>query len=226
MSNAQICTDALERYFHIGNELGQGYENSTYTHRKQPNTIVRNLVVNGYPQSEDMDAVTVYISTSTAPDIYNKFQRAYEMHRGYVVVDDLNFSSGAYLGIIECKVLAGSDTPSKASIFDKLENTAELSSYLLNIYDLELAKRHRAASKVIFRYIETHFAMSDLMAVDAMLGAIDLEKLSPWSISGLVRFTGRARSHLPCWSTVFSNAKTLLAKQGYKAEKLLAGIGE
>jgi hypothetical protein len=113
-----------------------------------------------------------------------------------------------------------------AELMRELTSTADLSSYLLNIYALEREERHREASKVIFQYVETHFADSNLASVNALLDTIDLEKLSQWSIAGLVRFTGRARSHLSCWPSVFYRAKTVLTAKGFNAERLLAGIGE
>lgn len=224
MNTAQIAKGALSRYFPSSNKLEVGYQHSTLPRGLQINTDINNLTALGYPQRENPDAVTVYVSSRTAPNIYKHILLANEIHHGYEAVDDLEFSNVGYLGISECRILACSATLSKASVFCKPQDTAELSSYLLNIYALEREKHHRAASKVILQYIETHFAASDLAAVNALLEAIDINKLSQWSIAGLIRFTGRARSHLPFWSSVFNRAKIVLTEKGYNAEKLLAGI--
>lgn len=109
----------------------------------------------------------------------------------------------------------------------KLESSPDsVADPLRRIYALERSKQHRAASKVIFRFIEASFADSNLAAINLMLKTIDMEELSKWSVSGLVRFTACAKEHLPAWSATYHNAKAVLTANGESAEKLLAGIRE
>jgi len=111
--------------------------------------------------------------------------------------------------------------------FSTASETADnLNKQLQMVYALERAKHHRAASKVILRYIELNFTNSNLAGVNCILREANLEELSKWSITSLVRFTASAKSHLPAWSTVYRKAKTVLEKKGENAEKLLIGIKE
>lgn len=164
------------------------------------------------------------VSSSTAPDIIKVINDENDAFLRYIQESVSNLSDAIYLGLVEVKALAGAKKSLKASAFRELENTVELSSYLLSIYALETEKKHRAASKVIYKFIETNFAASNLFAVNALLDTIDLQQLSEWSISGLVRFTGRARSQLPCWDATFRKAKKVLTEKGFDSDKLLAGI--
>lgn len=93
-------------------------------------------------------------------------------------------------------------------------------------YTYERTQKHRAASKVIFRYIEFNFSISNLTAVNFILKTADLNQLSKWSIAGLVRFTASAKAHLPAWASVYRKAKDELASRGDDAEGILAGIKE
>jgi hypothetical protein len=129
-----------------------------------------------------------------------------------------------YVGISEYKVLARENTPKRLDVIRDLEGTPELSSYLLKIYNLEKNCEHRAASKIVFQFIETRFSASNLAAVNALLEAIDLSKLSAYSIAGLVRFTSRAKNHLPYWATLFAQARKTLTEKGYNTEEVLMGI--
>jgi len=99
-------------------------------------------------------------------------------------------------------------------------------NHLRMIYLLERTKQHRAASKIVFRFIETNFADSNLASVNLLLKTADFEKLSKWSISGLVRFTTSAKTHLPAWPSAYRKAKLVLLKRGENVEAIFAGIKE
>jgi len=101
----------------------------------------------------------------------------------------------------------------------------DLLACLSKVYALESAKRHRAASKVIFAFTERRFAKSDLASVNQLLANIDVEKLSVWSISGLLRVTARAKSWLPVWPTRLRDAKKTLSARGEKdLDTLFVGL--
>lgn len=225
MSTVQISNNALRRYFPIDEESDVLNQYSTNTD-KHFNVSENYLSDKSYTLNRGWKGVLVVVSTSTDPNNYEKYLHKIEKYLGSQLGEEPKFSNNAYLGIIESQVLIGPFRAHRAELMKELTSTTDLSSYLLNIYALEQKQRHREASKVIFQYVETHFASSNLASVNALLDTIDLEKLSQWSIAGLVRFTGRARSHLPCWSSVFNRAKTVLTANGWDAEKLLAGIKE
>lgn len=128
------------------------------------------------------------------------------------------------LGNIDFFNLSGvffSDRSTSASTSDI---RSDLPKYLLKIYALEAQLRHRAASKIIFAYVENKFSKSDLSAVNELLINIDLSRLDVWAISGLLRATSKARSHLPSWEQCFRNAKKMLAGKGHNVNSLFAGL--
>lgn len=200
---------SLESHREISNPINSGTEPDYANNQWQPNA--HHFVV---------------ISTKTAPAYTPEaYARCANIE---TVKQNLCFAtfcdSRNYVGISERKALAKGKALKNSEVIRDLECTPELPSYLLKIYNLEIIGQHRAASKVVFQFIETHFSSSNLAAVNALLEAIDLKKLSPWSIAGLVRFTSRAKSHLPYWSTVFAQAKKTLTDKGHSAEKILIGI--
>lgn len=95
---------------------------------------------------------------------------------------------------------------------------------LQEVYALEESERHREATQVIMRYIETNFSESNLSAVNIMLELADLNKLSKRSIGGLVRISARAKNHLPAWSGVYREAKVVLTRNGDDVERIMVGI--
>jgi hypothetical protein len=118
-----------------------------------------------------------------------------------------------------------SASAARASTLPNLvEMPTDVSLCLSSVYALESAKRHRAASKVIFGFVEQHFAASDLAAVNFLLARTEISRLSVWSISGLLRVTARAKDSLPLWSTRFHEAKKILASRGVDVASLFAGL--
>ncbi|MFZ2403892.1 MAG: hypothetical protein WAW41_02070 [Methylobacter sp.] len=104
--------------------------------------------------------------------------------------------------------------------------TQRLDESLKKIYGLERSKQHREASKVILRYIEENFVESNLVAVNLLLRDIEFDELSKWSIAGLIRFTARAKSHLPAWPYAYRKAINALTEKDENAKKILVGIKE
>lgn len=186
---------------------------------EQPTTSIKVHIV-----ATRAEKTYVFLSSSTVSDESPTWEWSIGGRCARSAFQENEFPSRAYLGIVERKIFGVKDCVHKKNIVRKLEGIEDLSSYLLKIYELERVQQHRAASKVIFQYIESHFATSNLIAVNALLETINLDKLSAWSISGLVRFTGRAKQHLPSWSSTFVQSKRVLEKKGLDVNGLLAGI--
>lgn len=162
--------------------------------------------------------VKIIINSSTGS------QDAYDTGRGAESLDNND-----YLGSSKRRnPLANTDTQREQQLTQLIAHELGLNSYLTNIYALEEKSKQRAASKIIFQFIELNFSLSNLSAINTLLKTIDLARLSVYSIAGLVRFTSRARRHLPYWTTLFINAKQVLKareqKEGYKTEDVLIGI--
>lgn len=177
-------------------------------------------------QSRPANTAMFVVTTKTTTGKSDSINRVYVFGFPYATQGEESLYSSEscnYLGISERRLLSRDDAP---EVLCDLESSPELSSYLINIYALESKGQHRAASKVVFHFIETNFSTEKIGSVNAFMETIDLEKLSPWSISGLLRFTSRARDHLPHWLTTFNQAKKVLASKGYNADNLLVGIGE
>lgn len=162
---------------------------------------------------------TRIVSTQTAPD-----------RRGFIVIHGDSFQTGSlgasYVGMSERKEITGHPV---ASVEDKLRESRwpnELAAFLPRIYFLERNNRQRAASKFIMRIIEMKFHESDLVTVNSLIENIELERLSVYSVSGLLRCSARGRNHLPAWKGAYYKAKDVLLSRGEDAEGILAGLTE
>jgi len=102
----------------------------------------------------------------------------------------------------------------------------ELSRYLEKIYNLEAGRQHRAASKLVFLYVERKFAAGDMLAVNRFMAIVEMSRLSAWSISGLLRSTARARRHLPAWPHCLAIGRRVLTGKVNSVDALFAGLQE
>lgn len=216
-----IASAAIQRFFPRSDDSRREFY-SEISNAVDSGTEPDFIIQKWHPNAVRFEIITTKTTPTYTRDLYAlsaSIEPAEEMLRTALFSESCN-----YVGISEYKVLARENTPKRLDIIRDLERTPELSSYLLIIYNLEKNGKHRSASKIVFQFIETRFSSSNLAAVNALLEAVDLSKMSVYSIAGLIRFTSRAKNHLPYWANLFAQAKKILTEKGYKTEEVLIGI--
>lgn len=136
------------------------------------------------------------------------------------------FATNDYLGESELRNLGTHYAIKLGSSHEEQESSQGVPRYLLQLYALEEAGKHREAAKLIFEFIESNFASLSLDKINSLIEMISLERLSEWSIVGIVRSTYRARHVLGLWKNLYQNARRELHSKGHDANKLLIGIQE
>jgi len=208
MFHSQVNSDALNHYFSLDGETSQEY-----------------FVTEGSETSANF-SVIVMEGIEAATDTSVLYSQLKRWGRGSITTPSGN-TIPSYIKAIDSYCSSVYHLRAQNNAGFTLKNAINsVDDPLGVIYSLERAKQHHAASKAIFRYIETNFADFNLAAVNLMLKNVELEELSSLSIAGLVRFTARAKNHLPAWSAVYRKAKVVLTKQGENAERILVGIRE
>jgi len=100
----------------------------------------------------------------------------------------------------------------------------EIDIWLSKIYAMERAGRCRAASKLIFTFVERKFSEEDIASVNLFLAHVDLNKLSVWSVSGLLRVSAGVRNLLPLWTPCLNEAKRVMFMKGEDIVSLFKGL--
>lgn len=221
--NPQVNSDALNHYFPNNGDTGHNYfvnkwfdvTTNRYVLGKKGIEIANNSHVWG---TEVIEAATNTLVSCVELSIRSSEHIVPINVATWGRVSLYTKTTGGIHSSAVCSGIQNNSSLASDNIFSSLDE------HLGIIYSLESARKHRAASQAIFYYIETNFSNSNLTAINLMLKTIELERLSKWSISGLVRFTARAKKHLPAWSSAYHKAKVVLTDQGENAESLLVGI--
>ena len=129
--------------------------------------------------------------------------------------------------LIECSsLLKNNFLKSSEIIILNNKNNFKLLDLLFNIYELERSCEHRKASMSAMQFIMQSKSMLDCGSIDLLIELIDINRLSVYTILGIVRYTTNIRIHLPHWDMLYVKAKNKFLNNGYNAKNLLIGIKE
>lgn len=100
----------------------------------------------------------------------------------------------------------------------------EVESLLDVLYTHEMSDRKR--SQVAMFFIEEHFMMSSMYAIDYLLETIDFNKVPVHAISAVLRTTVSAKRIMPSWDGALNRALDTLKSRNVDYESLLSGLSD
>jgi hypothetical protein len=94
-----------------------------------------------------------------------------------------------------------------------------------SVYALVRDHKPRKAGPIIFGAIEGYLEKNDLRSLGEVLAEVDVEKLDPYTMTALLRISGRAKLSLPSWGTLLERVIQELIRTKYpNPSGLLVGL--